>query len=112
MPSPKTPWEQTVTAAMGECVAVFGEGDDQVSYTHQGGTAYTLDGIWDAESVTVDPDTGALIVSNQPMIAFALADMQEFPDNGDTVVARGVTYTVKEPQFDGQGTVTLLLFRM
>lgn len=112
MPAPNTPWEQMVTDAMGECTDVFGEGDDQVTFTHAGGQPYTLDGIWDAESVQIDPDTGAGIISNEPMISFALADMQAEPDNGDTVTVRGVTYKVKEPQFDGQGTVTLLLYRV
>lgn len=112
MPAPVTPWEEMVTEAMQACTDVFGEGAAQVTYTHVGGTAYALDGIFEAESVEVDPDTGIAVISNNPQISFKLADMQAEPDNRDLVVIRGITYRVKEPQFDGQGTVTLRLFRV
>jgi hypothetical protein len=112
MPTPNTPWEEDVTAAMRACTEVFGEGAGNVTYTHLGGEAYTLNGIWDADSIRVDPDTGVQIISNQPMISFALADMQAQPDNNDLLTARGVNYRVREPEFDGQGTVTLMLYRV
>lgn len=113
MPTPLTPWEEMVDQAMDDCIAVFGEGADQVTYTHAGSlTSYTLDGIFEAESVEADPDTGVAVISNSPQISFKLSDMEADPDMNDTIVIRGVTYRVKEPQFDGQGTVTLRLFRV
>lgn len=112
MPAPQTPWEVMVDQAIGDCLSAFGEGDDAVTYTHVGGNAYTLNGIFEAESVEVDPDTGVSVISNNPQISFALSAMRAEPDINDVVVIRGVTYRVKEPQFDGQGTVTLRLFRV
>lgn len=64
MPAPETEWEKIVTEAMGECVDVFGEGEDsngvgRVTIQHAaGGAAYAVDGIFEAESIEVDPDSG------------------------------------------------------
>lgn len=112
MPAPQTPWEQMVDDAHAACEAVFGEGDEQVTITHYGGSAYTANGIFDAESIQVDPDTGVEVISNQPVMSFRLSLLQEHPDDGDTVVIRGVTYRVIEPMGDGQGTVTVRLHRV
>jgi len=109
MPAPQTKWEQTVTRAMGSCVRVFGDGTDQVTYSHQAGPTYTLNGIFEATTEAVDLDTGANITSHQPRVSFALADMQALPNTGDSCVIRGKSYRVIEPNFDGQGTVTLRL---
>lgn len=111
MPAPQTPWEEIVDQAMADCVDAFGDGTDQVTYTHLGGAAYTVDGIFEAESIETDPDTGAKIISNTPQISFRLSQLTAMPDNGDTIVIRGETYKVKEPILDGQGTVTLRLWR-
>lgn len=113
MPAPQTKWEQSVTRAMRTCVRVFGDGVDQVAYTHALAVplAYTLDGIFEATTEEVDLDTGATILSNKPQVSFALADMQSLPVVGDTCVIRGATYRVIEPNFDGQGTVTLRLHK-
>jgi hypothetical protein len=107
---PQTPWEEIVGQAMDDCVAVFGEGAAQVTYTHAGGGApYPVDGIFEAATEEVDIDTGAAVLSNQPRISFKLAVLQELPDQGDTLLIRGKSYRVIEPEFDGQGTVTLRL---
>lgn len=111
MPATQTPWEESVDEAMRDCIEAFGEGDDQVTYTHLGGSPYTLNGIFEAESIETDPDTGAQIISNNPQVAFRLSEMQAMPENGDTVTVRGVNYKVKEPILDGQGTVTCRLWR-
>lgn len=110
MPVTQTPWEEKVEQAMQVCINTFGEGDDNaVEYTHLGGTPYTLNGIFEAESVNTDPDTGLQIKSNQPQISFRLSQLQQMPDVDDTVLVRGYLYRVVDPQFDGQGTVTLRL---
>ena len=110
MPLPQTKWEQAVTRAMRTCVRTFGEGDAVgVLFTHASGQSYQLDGIFEATTEEVDLDTGANVMSNRPQVSFALADMQALPNVGDTCVIRGVTYRVVQPNFDGQGTVTLRL---
>lgn len=118
MPEPQTPWEQEVTRAMRACTRVFGEGRDdggvgavRVLYQHVGGSvpAYRPDGIFEATTEVVDLETGAAVMSNQPRISFALADLQAMPAIGDTITIRGTPYSVIEPSFDGQGTVSLRL---
>lgn len=111
MPAPQTKWEQTVDRAMRTCVRVFGEGETLlVSYTHIGtGLTYDLDGIFEAATEVVDLDTGANVLSNQPKVSFPLSEMQALPNVGDTCVIRAKGYRVIEPNFDGQGTVTLRL---
>lgn len=115
MPAPDTSWESIVDQAMQDCIDVFGEGADQVTIQHYNGAgydaAYTVDGIFDAQSVQVDPDTGVQVISNEPMMSFKVSDLTQLLDNRDRIVIRGVTYTVKEPEFDGQGTCTVMLFR-
>lgn len=112
MPAPQTKWEQTVDRAMRTCVRVFGEGDTAlVTYAHAGGPTYDLDGIFEATTEVVDLDTGAAVMSNQPRVSFALSAMQALPKVGDTCEIRGLSYKVIEPNFDGQGTVTLRLHK-
>lgn len=109
MPVTQTPWEELVDQAMQVCIDTFGEGAEQVEFTHVGGTAYLTDGIFEAESIVVDPDTGLQVKSNQPQISFRLSQLQQMPDIDDTILIRGYLYRVVDPQFDGQGTVTLRL---
>lgn len=109
MPTPATPWEEIVDQAMSDALDAFGEGAEQVTYTHLNGTPYAVNGIFEAESLQVDPESRMRVVSNQPVMSFKLSDLTEEPGNGDTIEIRGRTYTVVEPTFDGQGTVTLRL---
>ena len=113
MPSPDTKWEELVTKAMGSCVDVFGEDPDNlIQITHAGGSPYSVDGIFDSESIEVDPNTGIGIISNKPVVAFAVADLQALIENSDLMTIRGLNYRVKEANYDGQGTVTVMLFRV
>jgi hypothetical protein len=114
MPATQTKWEEMVNRAMGVCVSTFGDGVDEngqgrIQYTHVGGTPYYLDGIFEAQSVKVDPDTGAKIISNSPQVSFQLSALQQMPDLDDEVEVRGYLYRVVDVQLDGQGTVTLPL---
>lgn len=108
MPATQTEWEKLVDQAMGVCVSVFGE-SEPVQYTHFDGAPFSANGIFEAESTDVDPDTGFQIKSNVPQISFQLTQLQQMPDVDDTVLIRGYLYRVVDPQFDGQGTVTLRL---
>ena len=116
MPAPKTRWEQSVDRAMRSCARVFGESDPAtgagtVVYTHAvTGTSYTLDAdeaIFESATEAVDLDTGANVLSYLPRLSAPVSAFQEQPATGDTFVARGKSYRVVEPQFDGQGTVML-----
>lgn len=96
----------------GHLVRTFGE---PVTYQPRVGSAYEIavtdgsGGIFEAVTQLVDPDTGAVTLSNQPNIYFRLADLKTEPQNGDRITVRGVTYKILEPQYDGQGGVTIRL---
>lgn len=114
MPTPQTPWEETVDQAMLDCVGVFGEGvdavgDGKVIYTHLDGSPFPLDGIFEAMTEEIDPDTGAVVLSHKPVLSVALSKLLTVPQAGDTAVIRGKGYRVIDTHFDGQGTVTLRL---
>ena len=96
----------------GHLVRTFG---DPVIYIPRTGPAYEIavadgaGGIFEAVTQLVDPDTGAVTISNQPNIYIRLSDLQAAPTNGDRLTVQGVTYRIVEPMFDGQGGVTLRL---
>lgn len=96
----------------GHLVRTFG---DPVTYIPRTGEAYEIavtdgaGGIFEAVTQLVDPDTGAVVISQQPNIYFRLSDLRASPQNGDRLTVNGVTYKILEPQLDGQGGVTLRL---
>lgn len=96
----------------GHLIRAFG---DAVTYIPRVGSAYELavtdgtGGIFEAVTQLVDPDTGAVTLSNQPNIYFRLADLKAEPQNGDRIKVNGITYKILEPQYDGQGGVTIRL---
>lgn len=111
---PRTPWEQEVTGAMAECVTVFGEGNDSdgiglVEFQHYGGIAYQINGIFEAQTEKVDLETGFMILSNQPSFHAPLSVFEQIPKTDDECLIRGIRYRVDEPEFDGQGTVSMRL---
>lgn len=96
----------------GHLVRTFG---DPVTYIPRAGSAYEIavtdgaGGIFEAVTQLVDPDTGAVVISQQPNIYLRLADLRGEPQNGDRLTVNGVTYKILEPQLDGQGGITLRL---
>lgn len=106
---PTTPWEGVVGDAMDRCVAVFGEGEGAIVYTHVSGLSYAVNGVFEAQTEEVDPDTGALVLSYRPMVSLRLSLLRELPKQGDTCLIRSKVYQVLTPDFDGQGTVALRL---
>lgn len=104
--APRTPWEATVEQAMQDCVDVFGEA---VTYTHLDGSPFETEGIFEAATEQIDPDTGAVILSHQPQISFKLSVLKAIPRQDDRVTIRGKQYLVVDTQHDGQGTVTCRL---
>lgn len=115
MPLPQTEWEKMVDRAMQSCIEVFGEGDQAlVTITHLVGdtTPYERDGIFEAQSLVVDPGTQLKIMSNQPQISFRVSQLVQMPDVDDTFVVRGILYRADSPIFDGHGTVTIPLGRI
>ena len=114
MPATQTPWEQIVDRAMQACIDVFGDGAASVIITHLEGITepYAIDGIFEAQSELVDPNTGMKVMSNQPQISFRVSQLQQMPDVDDEFLIRGILYRADSPVFDGHGTVTVPLGRI
>jgi hypothetical protein len=111
-PDPATPWERQVDEAMQVCIDTFGEGVQRVTYTSIHGDTVEIDGVFEASTESVDPDTGAPILSHQPLLSVRLSQLAHLPELGDSCVIRGLNYRVMAPEFDGQGTATLRLHAM
>ncbi len=82
------------------------------TYTRDGLTVSIRKAVFDKNYIAVDPDTGATITSENPMLGVRL---EELPDgkarSGDTVVVEGVTYRVVDQQKDSEGHAKLILKR-
>ncbi len=92
--------------------AVFFDIDDFAtasSYTPTGGSASTLDGIFDSKFFEVDPISGVGVVSAQPRFICTTADLPSGAAAGDAITVDGTAYTVRVIQPDGTGITTLVL---
>lgn len=87
----------------------LGEFAEIAVYIHKDGTTVQLPVIFDQDTVMVDPNTGAEILSRQPMIQVQTSDFFVTPDKGDKVVVRGVRYQVITYEPDGTGVASLRL---
>lgn len=65
--------------------------------------------VFDSTHVSVDPETGAPVSSNNPILGVRLVDLPNEPTNRDRVQARGVLYKINDVQADGVAGVTLFL---
>lgn len=91
-------------------LGVFG---DPVTYVRGATSVPIRKAVFDQNFQTVDENTGALVISDKPMIGVALADLPggEWED-GDKVIVGGVTYRAIEPQKDSEGHAKIILHRL
>lgn len=90
-------------------VGVLGD-SDPVSYTKSGGATVSVIGIFENRTEFFDTGqsmTGAL--HRMPVLSVAEADLPSGYGQGDSVVIKGNTYTVRTPLPDGHGMVDLQL---
>lgn len=111
-------WQTKVVAP---CVAVFG----QPATITQGGTTYTLNGVFDEAYAEVDASDGMPVTTVKPCLGFNVADMNLAGQpvsvlQGARVTiaastfagaapAANTTYIVKEVRVDGHGWGRLML---
>lgn len=103
-------WTDLVNGMNRCCQNAFSE-KEGVIYIRNNGDQLSIQGIFDANFISVDPDTGATISSTTPVLAIIANDLPVSPDEGDKVVIRGVTYKVMETQPDSEGMIKLILHR-
>lgn len=102
-------WDIVSASMLRVCVNVFGV---PVNYG-RGSIITQIRGIFDANYVEVDPDTGAYVMSAGPMlcvIASTLPDGKAY--QGDLVTIKAIVYRVIEPKPDSEGAVKLILQRV
>ena len=77
------------------------------SYTPKNGTTISINGIFDAEYLSVDGDGSVGVSSNTPIFACKTADIGN--SHLADLVVNGKTYKVVEHRPDGTGVSTLIL---
>lgn len=91
--------------------AIFLDVDDfgtAASYTPSGGSAATVNGIFDNDFIEVDAGGGVGVALQQPRFHCRTADVSSGAE-GDALVVSGVNYTIRIVQDDGTGMTMLVL---
>ena len=91
--------------------AVFFSADDfgsAATYTPSGGSASTINGIFDKDYALAAIGDGVGVGSNDPRFICRTSDVSSAA-NGDAIVVGGVTYTVRNVEDDGTGITTMVL---
>lgn len=81
---------------------------DAGTYTPSGGSAATVNGIFDKDFNLADFGASVGIATNNPRFVCATSDVSSAA-SGDQLVVRSVTYTVRSVEDDGTGITTLVL---
>ena len=80
------------------------------SYTVTGGSAATVNGMFDEGHVAVDVGGQVQVTNVAPQFQCATSDVSS-ADKGDAITVNSVAYTVVEVHPDGTGVTTLILER-
>ncbi len=99
-------WQNLTSQVIDQCLGTFGE---EVIYSGENLTPIRITAIFDNEFQQVDPDTGAVVISTQPMIGIKDNQLPQPPSKGDRVIIRDVEYKIIDHRQDGQGSSKLLL---
>lgn len=102
-------FKDLVDCMLGVIIPACGE-KNGVRYQHKtGGAEYGINAVFDESWELVDPETEAIISSNQPKIGIRLRDLHKVPDQDDHVIIGSKRYLVKDSLEDGQGGASLVL---
>jgi hypothetical protein len=99
-----------VDCMLGTIIPACGE-DKGVLYYHKDskGAPYRIAAVFDEAWEFVDPDTEAVISSNQPRIGIRARDLHRAPQQDDKVVIGSRHFLVKDSLEDGQGGINLIM---
>lgn len=98
-------WSDLTDGVMGVATAVFG---DSVTYTPSGGQAFEIEGIFRDQYLEIDSN-GYEVLTDTPVLGVRNSDFSNPPLQGDTLVYKGVNYTVQAVHKDGDAGSTLVL---
>ena len=99
-------WQEMTDLVSTACLATFSE---EIIYEPYLLNPMKIDAIFDNEFESIDPNTGATVISTQPMIGVKNSHLPRGPEKGDIVIIRGKRYRVIETQTDGQAMSRLML---
>lgn len=91
--------------------AIFFDADDfgvAATFTPSGGSATTVNGIFDKDYIAVDAGGSVPVALEEPKFICKTSDVSTAAE-GDAIVINTVNYTVKVVENDGQGVTTLIL---
>lgn len=96
-----------VSKLLGVAIPVFGE---VVTYGYVDGGQTQIKGVFDLNFDVVDPESQAIVSSNQPRLGVRLSDLEQAPKVGDRVTRADLTvWRVTDSQEDGQGGASLIM---
>ncbi|MCP3916149.1 MAG: hypothetical protein GY711_11385 [bacterium] len=100
-------WAKMAERARGAITRNLGEG---VTYLPAAGGTYSVRGVFSAQFVGVDLQTGSEVTSNTPNVFVSLADIPAVVTiDEDHFEREGKSYLVKEEHLDGEGGATYML---
>ena len=91
--------------------AIFFDADDfgvAATFTPSGGSASTVNGIFDKDYIAVDAGGSVPVALEEPKFICKTSDVSTAAE-GDSLVIDAVNYTVKVVESDGQGVTTLII---
>jgi hypothetical protein len=110
-------WASMAQRMLGVSIRTFSE--PSASIDPDGAVYWLTDGVapgvplaqavFDTAHVSVDPETGAPVSSQNPILGVRLIDLPNKPTNRDRVMARGELFTISDVQPDGVAGVTIIL---
>lgn len=86
--------------------STFGE---DVEYAPLSGGTFNITGVFEKNPKVIDPETQALVSTNQPMVEIKKADISAVLAQGDVVTIKTVAYTVTEIEDDDRGGLKIFL---
>lgn len=98
-----------ISGLLGAAMRCLGE---PVVYSAQGYPSVEIGAVYDGIFEELDPNTGALIVSQKPSIGVKDSDLPAAPLKGDTLTVLGRNFKVIEVMPDGQGGSKLMLHKV
>ena len=81
---------------------------DAASYTPQGGSAITINGIFDDETLEVEAGGEVAVAMEQPEFTCRTSDVSSAAE-GDTININSQNYTIRVVRNDGTGVTVLVL---
>lgn len=89
------------------CFAAFARA---ITVTRQGGSPTAARGIFNSSHQGVDPNTGAVVLIDKPVVDVILSEMPGGDlKRGDAVDVGGTAYSVSEVRDDGEGVASAIL---